>query len=189
MSCGRSRLCAARSVRRCCRGNGGRFVSSLRSVLDDPRRYQHPDVTVTVERQSGKTTVIRGVLLARAMIYRHRSAFYTAQTGKDATERWADLVQRIEHSALKSGVKVRKAIGTQRLIVANTESRLSPFAPTSESLHGYTPHDVAVDELFSFDDVRERFAGRDQAGAANPARPASHMAVYRRPRRLDIPTV
>lgn len=132
---------------------------------DDPRRYRHPDVTVTVERQSGKTTVIRGVLLARAMIYRHRSAFYTAQTGKDATERWADLVQRIEHSALKSGVKVRKAIGTQRLIVANTESRLSPFAPTSESLHGYTPHDVAVDELFSFDDVQ----GNDLQGAIKPA--------------------
>ena len=132
---------------------------------DDPRRYRHPDVTVTVERQSGKTTVVRGVLLTRAMIYRHRSAFYTAQTGKDATERWSDLVQRVERSALKSGIRVRKAIGTQRMVVVNTESRLSPFAPTSESLHGYTPHDVAVDELFSFDDAQ----GNDLQGAIKPA--------------------
>ena len=133
--------------------------------VDDPRRYRHPDFTVTVERQSGKTTVVRGVLLTRAMIYRHRSAFYTAQTGKDATERWSDLVQRVEHSALKSGIRVRKAIGTQRMVVVNTESRLSPFAPTSESLHGYTPHDVAVDELFSFDDAQ----GNDLQGAIKPA--------------------
>ena len=133
--------------------------------VDDPRRYRFPDVTVTVERQSGKTTVVRGVLLTRALIYRHRTAFYTAQTGKDATERWSDLVQRVEHSPLKSGVKVRKAIGTQRLVVVNTESRISPFAPTSESLHGYTPHDVAVDELFSFDDAQ----GTDLQGAIKPA--------------------
>lgn len=133
--------------------------------VDDPRRYRHPDVTVTVERQSGKTTVVRGVLLTRSMIYRHRSAFYTAQTGKDATERWTDLVQRVERSPLKSGIRVRKAIGTQRMVVVNTESRLSPFAPTSESLHGYTPHDVAVDELFSFDDAQ----GNDLQGAIKPA--------------------
>ena len=133
--------------------------------LDDPRRYRYPDFTVTVERQSGKTTVVRGILLTRAMIYRHRSAFYTAQTGKDATERWSDLVQRVEHSPLKSGVRVRKAIGTQRLVVVNTESRISPFAPTSESLHGYTPHDVVVDELFSFDDAQ----GNDLQGAIKPA--------------------
>ena len=98
--------------------------------LTDPRRYRWPDFTVTVERQSGKTTITRGILLTRAMIYRHRSAFYTAQTGKDATERWTDLVQRIQHGPLKSGIHVRKAIGTQRLVVKTTESRFSPFAPT-----------------------------------------------------------
>lgn len=139
-------------------------VMTERSAAD-PRRFAYPDMTVTVERQSGKTTLIRGVLLARAITNRHRQAFYTAQTGKDATERWTDLVYQIEHSPLRPGVKVRKAIGTQRLVVTSTESRLSPFAPTSESLHGYTPHDVAVDECFSFDEAE----GNDLTGAIKPA--------------------
>lgn len=133
--------------------------------IDDPRRYRWPDILTTVERQSGKTTTVRGVLLTRAILYRHRRAFYTAQTGKDASERWFDLVERVRHSPLRSGVTVRKAAGSQRLVVTSTESRIAPFPPTPESLHGYTPHDVAADEIFSLDDVQ----GNDLIGAIKPA--------------------
>lgn len=133
--------------------------------MSDPRRYRFPDITTTVNRQAGKTTITRGILITRALMYGNRRAFYTAQTGKDATERWLDLVSQVEHSPIAAGVRVRKAIGTQRLMVPSTGSSLAPFAPTPESLHGYTPHDVAVDECFSFSDIE----GNDLVGAIKPA--------------------
>lgn len=128
-------------------------------------RYVYPDATVTVERQSGKTTFVRALLLMRGMIYPGRVAFYTAQTGKDARARWLDLVKRIESSELRLGVTVRRGIGAEALVVPSTGAEFSPFAPSPTSLHGYTPHDVAVDELFAFTAAQ----GMDLVGAIGPA--------------------
>lgn len=134
---------------------------------DDPRRYRWPLFLLTVPRQAGKTTIVRVILLTRAILYLDRRAFYTAQTGKDATERWADLAALVMRrgNPLAPLVTLRKAAGSARLTVTPTGSRLHPFAPTPESLHGYTPHDVAVDELFAFTDAE----GVDLEGAIIPA--------------------
>lgn len=122
--------------------------------LDDPSRYRFPLMLLTVPRQAGKTTIVRIVLLVRMIVGESRRSFYTAQTGKDALQRWTDLTEMIARPSCPLGplVKVRRAVGSAALVVTPTASRLSPFAPTPESLHGYTPHDVAIDELFAFDD-------------------------------------
>ena len=131
---------------------------------DDPRRYRYPIVVLTVPRQSGKTTLMRTVLAQRAMRNRNRVAFYTAQTGKDATARWLDLVKDIEQGPLSQFVNKRIAAGSQALRFP-TGSSISPFAPTAKSLHGYTPHDVMLDEIFAHDAA----AGNDLMGAIRPA--------------------
>lgn len=131
---------------------------------NDPRRFRYPLVVLTVPRQAGKTTIMRLILAQRALMNAQRRAFYTAQTGKDATERWRDLVKAIETSPLSSQVTVRLAAGSQALLFPNG-SRISPFAPTAKSLHGYTPHDVMVDEVFEFDADK----GNDLMGAIGPA--------------------
>lgn len=135
--------------------------------LDDVDRYRYPFFLITVPRQAGKTTIVRVILLTRSILYLDRRAFYTAQTGKDARERWADLVAAAtrKRSPLRPLLTVRKAAGSSRLTVDPTGSSLSPFAPTAESLHGYTPHDVAIDELFAFDES----GGDDLLGAIIPA--------------------
>lgn len=132
---------------------------------DDPRRYRFPEFTVTVPRQSSKTTGTNILLLTRALLYSERKAFYTAQTGKDAAERFGDLAEMATRSPLARGLKWRKAIGSQRLTVAKTGSVIAPFAPTPNSLHGYSPNDVALDEIFSLDAV----GGNDLMGAIKPA--------------------
>lgn len=134
---------------------------------DDPRRYRFPLFLLTVPRQAGKTTIVRVILLTRAIIGLDRRAFYTAQTGKDATERWADLAAATMRRGcpLAPLVTLRKAAGSARLTVTPTGSRIAPFAPTPESLHGYTPHDVAMDELFALTDAE----GADLEGAIIPA--------------------
>jgi hypothetical protein len=132
--------------------------------LDNPHAFRYPIVVLTVPRQSGKTTTMRIVLTQRGIANAGRRSFYTAQTGKDATARWKDMVKAVEKSPLRSFATVRLAAGSQSLSFPN-DSSIVPFAPTARSLHGYTPHDVMVDELFDFDDDQ----GNDLMGAIGPA--------------------
>lgn len=130
----------------------------------DPDRYRYKYVFVTIPRQGGKTTVMRCVLTERGIRKRNRQAFYTAQTGKDAAERWKDLVKRVEESPLKRYSRIRLAAGSQALSFINGSS-IRPFTPSAESLHGYTPHDVFLDEIF----VWSMEEGDDLLGAIVPA--------------------
>lgn len=138
-------------------------IASERDV-NNPNRYRYRIVVVTVPRQSGKTTAMRVVLTERAMMNRNRKAFYTAQTGKDASARWLDLVSKIEESPMRNHVHKRMAAGSQSLTFPNG-STISPFPPTPKSLHGYTPHDVMLDEIFAWDSIQ----GNDLMGAIKPA--------------------
>ncbi|QXG07732.1 terminase [Curtobacterium phage Penoan] len=141
-----------------------RIASERRA--DDPRQFRYKVVILTVPRQSGKTTVMGNVLTDRGLAQPRRRAFYTAQTGKDATERWKDLVNAAIATAspLRHVVRLRKAIGSQSLTLP-TGSTIQPFSPKPTSLHGYTPHDVMVDEGFAFDEQQ----GSGLMGAIGPA--------------------
>lgn len=138
-------------------------VASERSAAD-PRRFRYHTVVLTVPRQSGKTSMIRAILAQRALMNPGRRSFYTAQTGKDAAARWKDLVSQIENGPLAPHVVTRLAAGSQALIFPNS-SAISPFAPTPKSLHGYTPHDVVLDEIFMWSDEQ----GEELMGAVKPA--------------------
>lgn len=136
----------------------------------DPRRYRYRIVRISVPRQSGKTTFDHIKNMHRTIKHRRRSAFYTAQTGKDAKERWLDAVQLVDDSPLtrfttpEHGGNVYRAAGSQAIIWPNGSS-IRPFAPTSASLHGYTPDTVDEDEVWHFDDIQ----GADLNGAIGPA--------------------
>ena len=131
---------------------------------DDPKRFRYHTVILTVPRQSGKTTLMRAILAQRALVNRNRSAFYTAQTGKDATARWKDLIKQIESSVLAPFVQTKLAQGSQSMAFPNGSS-IAPFAPTPKSLHGYTPDDVMLDEIFEWTTEQ----GESLMGAVKPA--------------------
>lgn len=143
-----------------------RYVARVASERhpDDPRKFRYHTIILTVPRQSGKTTLMRTLLAQRALMTRNRQAFYTAQTGKDATARWKDLIKQIEQSVLSEHVETRLSNGNQRLQFPNG-SFVAPFAPTPKSLHGYTPHDVMLDEIFEWDSEQ----GEGLMGAVKPA--------------------
>ena len=131
---------------------------------DDPTRWRYPTVVVTVPRQSGKTTLVRAVAVERGLSAPGRLIFATAQTGKDAGERWKDLVEKVESSPLGPHSKVYRGMGSQALHLPN-RSQIRSFAPTPKSIHGYTPHLVVVDEAWAFDEVQ----GSDLMAAIRPA--------------------
>jgi hypothetical protein len=143
-----------------------RYVADVALELDpaDPSRWRYPVVVVTVPRQSGKTTLMRAVAVDRALSKADRLIFTTAQTGKDAGERWKDLADQVMRSPLRTRTKMYRGAGAQSIILPN-RSRVRAFAPTPTSIHGYTPHLVMIDEAWAFDEAR----GDELIAAINPA--------------------
>lgn len=126
--------------------------------------YEYPVVVVSVPRQTGKTTLIRAVGTYRALVNR-RDVYYTAQTGKDARERWDDLVKIVQVTpAFRNHYRLMRRGGSER-IVFDELAGFHVFAPTAESLHGYTPPTVFIDEAFSLSGA----AGELLMGAIGPA--------------------
>ena len=125
-------------------------------------------VRFTVPRQSGKTTLILGWEVQRALGWAQRLSapqriVYSAQTGKDAREKlledqWPLLVRR------KSKFGILKPVRTNgsEAVVWTNGSRLVLLASGAASGHGKTVDMAVKDELFADEDLR-----RDQA--LNPA--------------------
>lgn len=142
-----------------------RYTANVAGERDESGRgYRYKVVVVTVPRQSGKTTLMRAVGVERCITYDDFGCFYTAQTGKDARARWADLAKQVKRSPFRTQVTIRQAAGQERLVFPN-ESVFQVFAPTASSLHGYTPPLVMLDESFAHSEAE----GADLMGAIGPA--------------------
>lgn len=141
------------------------YTSAVANERNPDGSYVYPVVVVSVPRQTGKTTLIRATGTHRCLIC-GRSVYYTAQTGKDARARWADLVKVLQvDPALKSRIKVSLRGGSESVLFHDTGAQFGVFAPTPESMHGYTPPTVMADEVFSL------IGGRGELlmGAIGPA--------------------
>lgn len=141
-----------------------RYAADVATELLPDGRYAYPIVVVTVPRQSGKTTLMRAVGVHRGLSRPGTGVFYTAQTGKDARERWHDLVRAVKDSPLAPLCTVRSAAGSERVVWPNA-SMFRCFSPVATSLHGYTPPLVMLDEAFAHDQQ----TGDDLMGAIGPA--------------------
>lgn len=141
-----------------------RQVADVAGELLPDGSYRYPIVVVSVPRQSGKTTLVRARGVSRCVTRTRQEVFYTAQTGKDARERWRDLVKQINASPLASITTTRQSAGGERLVFPNG-SEFRVFAPVPTALHGYTPQEVTLDEAWAHDQLR----GEELMGAIVPA--------------------
>lgn len=125
-----------------------RYVAEVANERRPDGSYEHQVVIVFVPRQTGKTTLTRAQGAHRCLVC-GRDVFYTAQTGKDARERWMDLVKTLRtHPALAARTDVALRAGGEKVTFQDGGS-FRVFAPTPESLHGYTPPTVMLDEAFA----------------------------------------
>lgn len=124
-----------------------RYVADVAGERLPDGSYAYRVVVVSVPRQSGKTTLIRAVGTFRAGLL-GRDVFYTAQTGKDARARFRDLQEAVRLSPFRSRVKFRMSAGSEAMEFPNGRA-FRVFAPTPDSLHGYTPPTVCCDEAFA----------------------------------------
>lgn len=140
-------------------------VSAVANERRPDGSYEYQVVVVSVPRQTGKTTLLRATGVHRCLVCR-RDVFYTAQTGKDARARWMDLVKALRvNPALKPPRTIVRLRGGSEHVEFPGGNVFQVFAPTPESLHGYTPPTVMVDEGFALDAM----AGELLMGAIGPA--------------------
>jgi len=120
------------------------------------------EVVVTVPRQSGKTTLVLGWELQRAIGWSQRwgpqRIAYSAQTGNDARKKLIeDQVPILEPHKAALGVKrILKGMGNEAVEFHNA-SRIGLLASSQDSGHGKTIDLGVKDELFAdFDDRRDQ---------------------------------
>lgn len=125
--------------------------------LDEHGHYWYGLVVVKVPRQAGKTTVEGDVADHRCLTTRRGRAWYTAQTGKDASA-W----MRDEHFAGLAAAdafgrpgspscryKLSRRAGQEGVEWPLTGSTFRAFAPLRDALHGKQTDVAFVDEAWS----------------------------------------
>lgn len=122
----------------------------------EPGAWAYDDGTITVERQAGKTTGLRPLVVHRCGKWPMTRAFMTAQKRDKARARWLDATDDLLSSPLGLDVKRKVSIGHEVLEWLGNRSRFEPFAPNEDDMHGESPDLVVVDELWAFDAERAR---------------------------------
>jgi hypothetical protein len=134
------------------------YVADVGCEIDpETGRPAYREVMVTVPRQSGKTTLFLSWQLDRCLNWGapQRSAF-TAQTGKDARDKWVDeLFPLIEGSRLQPLVKGKANVGMgNESISFKTGSRIRLLSTSASSGHSKTLHQAVLDEIWHDEDDR-----------------------------------
>jgi len=112
------------------------------------------DVTVTVPRQSGKTTLTLPRVVWRAeaahLLGGRQTMRYTAQTGTAAKAKWEkEFVEDLDAAPIMAGrYRVIRQPNNER-IRFRSGSTFGPIAPTSTAGHGDVLDDGTYDETFS----------------------------------------
>jgi hypothetical protein len=156
-----------------------RYVADVAGEVDDRGLYVYPLVIVSVPRQSGKTTLALAQAIHRCLQGPNRRAWFTAQTGQDASDKFRELVGLVMASPrLREVVQGRPRLqnGSMALTFVNG-STLRPHPPTRDALHGKQSDHNDVDEGWSFDEP----TGSDILQAITPTqntRPGAQTWVW-----------
>lgn len=117
-------------------------------------RLAYRQVVLTVPRQSGKTTLLLVLILLRALGAPRQSIRYTAQTAKDARDKWGDdWLSILGPSKFSSLFRTRLTNGHEALLFKNGSIQ-SLVATTEKSGHGSTIDLAILDEAFAHPDAR-----------------------------------
>jgi len=137
-----------------------RMVADVGGELDsDTGLPAYREVIFTVPRQSGKTTVILGFELQRALGWGSpQRIIYSAQSGNDARKKLVeDQFPLLEPRKKRFMIRqLLRGMGAEGIVFTNG-SRLGLLASTADSGHGKTVDLAVKDELFAdYDDRRDQ---------------------------------
>jgi phage terminase large subunit-like protein len=132
-----------------------------RYVLDVALEYDpetgfpyYRNVTVTVPRQNGKTTMLLVLFLVRALANEKQSIIYTMQDRNEAKKKLVnEWIPLLEETNFRNYFTTTQANGNEAMKFHNG-SLLSLAATTKRSAHGNVIHLGVADEAFALPDAR-----------------------------------
>jgi phage terminase large subunit-like protein len=113
------------------------------------------EIRLTVPRQSGKSTLMVSAMAHRCVAMgADQRVGYTAQTGRDARQRWDDEhVPMLQRSSLANRMRVSRGVGNEKIRWQNG-SLWSLLATTETAGHGSQLDLGVIDEAFALADDR-----------------------------------
>lgn len=125
-----------------------RYFFRVFTELNDDGTYRYQQGLLTVPRQSGKTFVMQVLMTLRALKRPHERIYHTAQTGKDAREHSLVLQDLLLRKLPPAKLRIARSAADTRTSFPNG-SKITPFPPKAEGLHGYTGSTILLDEIFA----------------------------------------
>lgn len=143
--------------------------------------FWYDRVVFTVQRQFGKTTVDAIDSIRNCMMGENRRAWYTAQDGTHAREKFREMEDALEQSpigGLGSGIasKYLRGNGAEMIRFVN-RSEWRPHAPGPDNLHSKQSDKNTVDEAWAFTERQ----GRDLLQAIAPTTTTRKMLTRHQP--------
>ena len=158
------------------------YVMAGASEIDpDTGTLFYDTVVVTVQRQFGKTTMDAIDSVGNCMMGANRRAWYTAQDGTHAREKFREMEDVLEQSPIGgvgSGLasKYLRGNGSEMIrFVNNSEWR--PHAPGPDNLHSKQSDKNTIDEAWAFTERQ----GRDLIQAIAPTTTTRRMLTGHQP--------
>jgi hypothetical protein len=117
--------------------------------------FVHREAGLSVSRQQGKTELILGLQVHRAMAWHRQNIIYAAQDRNMARQRWEDeFWEKISDSDLAKRARIRKSNGNEKILWPATRSRMGITANTESAGHGPALDLGIIDEAFKHEDDR-----------------------------------
>lgn len=127
-------------------------VIALFSEMDGNGRYAHPDCTLLISRQSGKSYAAFVLILCQMLKYPGSQVWMSAQDLKSARAMLVEVYwPLIVNSPLANEFNLRKASGSEQLIASNGSVLHLLTATSTKAGHGSTADLVIIDEAFAVD--------------------------------------
>jgi hypothetical protein len=125
-----------------------RYAADVGLEVDERGLFVYSTVLITVPRQAGKTTLDLSASIQNALLGKNRRTWYTAQSGQHATEKFLEMVELWESSAIRQlAPRARRSNGSAGLPFVNG-SKFRPFAPVEGALDGKQADKVSLDEFW-----------------------------------------
>jgi len=125
-----------------------RYMADVALEVDDDGLFVYTTVLGTLQRQVGKTTFDLAGSIQNMLMGPNRRAWYTAQTGQHATDKFLEMADVWEGSNIKQlARKPRRSNGSAALSFING-SVFRPFPPGEGTLDGKQSDRTSLDEMW-----------------------------------------
>lgn len=154
-----------------------RYVADVAGEIDEHGFFVYSTIIVTAQRQVGKTTFDLGRNIQNCLMGPGRRAWYTAQSGQHASDKWRSMSDDFIRSPRLAALGNRRLSNGSESITFRNGSTFRPHPPTEDSLHSKQGDTNTLDEIWAF----TKLQGDQLLGAITPTFGTRRMLMGQQP--------